>query len=165
MKTKLLLICSLLVTCLSVLAADAPDRRPYYRAGEFNLDVYGSGVLKNEDRDPNNVRLGVGVGATYFVTRGLGFGLSAESASTAHSVVDLALGRVIYRAPLNKHWAPYGYIEGGFDFERDIWQAGAGGGLEYRFTRNLGVFGDAGLSVDTDGTGRMRGRTGLRLSF
>lgn len=149
-------------------AAKAPvkvSETSYYRAGEFNVDLYGTGALKNEQREASDLRFGVGLGATYFWTRNLGFGLRAESESAGHSLVDLALGRVTVRAPLSNGLSPYGFVQGGFLFERDRWQAGAGGGLEFRFSKYLGTFGEAGLSVDTEGMGRMIGAVGVRVSF
>jgi hypothetical protein len=50
-------------------------------------------------------------------------------------------------------------------FERDRWQAGAGGGLEFRFNKYIGTFGEAGLNVDTEGVGKMMGAVGIRLAF
>jgi len=140
----------------------------YYRSGEFNVDLFGTGNLKNEDRDPNNLRFGVGARGTYFLTRNFGVGVSAESESAKHSVVDLVQGRVTLRAPLQNGFnslSPYGFVQGGFLFERDRWQAGAGGGLEFRLNKYLGTFGEAGPNVDTDGVGRMIGAVGVRLSF
>lgn len=168
MKTSLTLLAMLLSLSLGYSAEPKPApaaQESYFRAGEFNLDLYGAASLKNESRDPKDVRYGVGVGATYFVTKNFGFGLRAESESAKHSLVDLALGRVTLRAPLSASFAPYGFVQGGFLFERDRWQAGAGGGLEFRAFKNLGVFGEAGLNMDTEGVGRMIGAAGVRLSF
>lgn len=173
MKIIILLLLSSL--CLS--AADAPAPKPapkeplfkvqedYYHAGQFALDLYGTAAIKNEQRDPNNVRLGAGLGATYFVTRGLGIGLRAESENTGHSTVDLLMARGTLRVPISSTIAPYGFLQGGFRFERDDWEAGAGGGLEIKFHPNAGVFGEAGLQVDEKGNGRMIGAAGIRLSF
>ena len=168
MKTPIILaFVALSLNCLSapVPAPVAKVAESNYRAGEFNLDLYGFGTLKNEQRDKDDVKTGVGLGATYFITRGLGFGFRADSENAHHSFVDLLQARATFRAPLWDRVAPYGYVEGGYHFERDDWQAGSGGGLEYRFFRNVGVYAEAGLSVDMDGLGRMRGVAGLRLSF
>lgn len=169
MKTLL----SLLVLALPVslhAANPATDPLPFvpgsfFNAKEFSLDLYGTGSQSNADRNPHNVRFGAGFGANYFLTRGLGFGVRAESDNTGHSFFDRLNGRVLFRAPLWDRIAPYGFVEGGFDFEQDIWGAGAGGGLEYRFHKNLGVFGEAGLGIDTEGAGRMRGTAGIRITF
>jgi hypothetical protein len=166
MKTTL----AFLLLALPLMAADKapappPVAEPFYRAGEFNLDLYGTGSIGDSDRNPNNIRVGAGAGATYFFTRGLGFGFRGETDNAGHSFVDRATGRVIVRAPLWDRIAPYGYVDGTFNFEVDKWSAGAGGGLEYRFFRNVGVFAEAGLLVDTEGDGKMRGAAGLRLSF
>lgn len=137
----------------------------FFNAKEFSLDLYGTGSLSNADRDSDNIRFGAGLGANYFFTRGLGIGLRGESDNTGHSFVDRVKARALFRAPLWDRLAPYGFVEGGFNFERDDWGAGAGGGLEYRFGPRLGVFAEAGLEVDTGGSGLMRGTAGLRLTF
>lgn len=162
-----------LVLSVPLFAAPIADRAPlpvaveekFFNAKEFSLDLYGTASQCNADRNPHNVIFGAGGAANYFVTRGLGFGVRAESDNAGHSFFDRVSGRILLRAPLWDRIAPYGYLDGGFDFENDIWGAGAGGGLEYRFTRHLGIFGEAGLGVDTEGAGRMRGTAGLRIVF
>jgi hypothetical protein len=95
MKAFLLILAALMITAGYSQAADLPGS--YFHAGEWNLDLYGTGSLKNEQRDPRDLRFGMGVGGTYFITRNLGVGLRAESESAAHSLVDLAQGRVTLR--------------------------------------------------------------------
>lgn len=136
-----------------------------FRAGEFNLDLYGVGTLGNSSRDPDDVNLGGGIGGTYWITRGFGIGGRAESEDSRHSVVDRGIVRLTVRAPLWDRVSPYGYLDGAFDFERNGWQAGAGGGLELRIVQGWGLFGEAGLQVDTEGEGNMRGAAGVRLTF
>lgn len=170
MKLPLPAIILSLSTALLSAAAPKPDPAPFvpgsfFNAKEFSLDLYGTGSLSNADRDADNIRFGAGVGVNYFFTRGLGIGLRGESDNTGHSFVDRAKARGLFRAPLWDRLAPYGYVEGGFDFERDDWGAGAGGGLEFRLSKNVGFFGEAGLEVDTGGSGMMRGNAGLRITF
>lgn len=167
-----ILLAVLIISVSTALHAAAPKPEPlplvpgsFFAAKEFSLDLYGTGSLSNADRDADNIRFGAGVGVNYFFTRGLGIGLRAESDNTGHSFVDRVKARGIFRAPLWDRLAPYGFVEGGFDFERDDWGAGAGGGLEYKFGPRLGVFAEAGLEVDTGGSGLMRGTAGLRLTF
>lgn len=155
----------LLAALISAGYSQAAVKESYFRSGEFNLDTYGTMSLKNEQRDDKDVRFGLGVGGTYFVTKNIGLGFRAESESAAHSLVDLALGRVTLRVPLSSSLAPYGFVQGGFLFERDEWQGGAGGGLEYRFNKYFSVFGEAALNVDLDGAGKMNSAVGVRLSF
>lgn len=173
MKAYAIISATLLGCSLGYSQVDKPKELPkgvpamesYYRAGEFNVDLYGTGNLKNEQRDSKDLKFGVGGRVTYFLTRNLGVGLSGESENAGHSVFDLVQGRVTIRAPLNNSFAPYGFVQGGFLFERDRWEAGAGGGLEFRMTRYLGTFAEAGLNVDTEGVGRMIGAVGVRISF
>lgn len=136
-----------------------------FRSGEFNLDLYGVGTIGNEKRTPEDVNLGGGIGATYWITRGFGLGVRGESEDTHHSVVDRGILRLSVRAPIWDRVAPYGYLDGAFDFERDGWHAGAGGGLDFRLVKGWGLFGEAGLQVDTKGEGQMRGAAGVRLNF
>ncbi len=161
----ILLSCSLGYSQAAKPVAPKAEVESYYRSGEFNIDLYGTGNLKNESRDENDLRFGAGVGVTYFFTKNFGLGLRAESENTGHSVVDLALGRATLRAPLSASFAPYGFLQGGFRFERERWEAGAGGGLEFRINRYLSTFGEAGLSVDTEGTGHMIGAVGVKVIF
>jgi len=157
-----------LLTCISTFAAPIPPpdpNFPYFRAGEFNLDLYGTGSLGDSHNGPNGIRAGLGAGATYFYTKALGFGFRAESDNADHSFLDRASGRVIIRAPLWDRFAPYGYANGVFHFERDEWSAGAGGGLEYRFNPKVAVFTEAGADIDLGGHGKLVGAAGLRLSF
>lgn len=147
------------------MAIDKVPEKKLFNAGEFNIDGYGTASILNAQRSKDDVVLGAGLGASYWFTRGFGAGLRAESDNTAHSLVDRGIGRLQVRAPLWDRVAPYGFLDGIFDFERDKWSAGAGGGLEFRFYKGLGVFGEAGLAVNTEGEGRMRGAAGMRLSF
>lgn len=142
---------------------------PIFKAGEFNLELGGTATLRNESRNKDDLNFGAALGANYWFTRGFGFGLRGESEDTHHSFVDRAIARFSVRAPLWDTVAPYGYLEGGFDFEVDRWLAGAGGGLEWRpgpITKGrVGFFAEAGLQVDPRGAGSMRGAAGIRFPF
>ena len=151
-------------------AADNTDPKPMqFLAGEFNLDLYGTANIRNESRSKDDLHFGAGLGANYWITRGLGIGLRGESEDTHHSFVDRALARVSVRAPLWDTVAPYGYGEGGYDTERHNGVFGAGGGLEWRpgpvLNGRLGLYVEAGLQVDHHGNGSMRGAAGIRLPF
>lgn len=167
MKTKLLFLCSLSVLLFNALAAEPPAlEKPnpgHFLAGEWNLDLYGTGTIANESRSADDLSFGGGLGANYWITRGLGFGLVGEADGFQHSVFDRSLGRVLVRAPLWDRIAPYGYAEGGYDFERQNAIAGAGGGLEFRLTKGWGLFGEAGLGITGEGQGSMKGKVGVRL--
>lgn len=168
---KNILILSL---CLSVLVASGADDQNY-SAKEANLDVFATVQAQNLTDHPD---LGAGVGVSYFITRGFGFGVRAVSYETRHSAIDQVEPRLIVRAPLWDRLAPYGYAAGTYSFERGRWGAGAGGGLEFRFTPRLAVFGEAGLHLETGtdvrvakhqtrslGRGSAVGAAGIRFAF
>ncbi len=137
-----------------------------FNAKEFSLSLYGTGAIETDARAKEAIVVGTGIGADYFVTRGLGFGARAELTDFSHSVLDRSTARVIARAPLWDAVAPYGYVEGGFNFERDRWLAGAGGGVEVRLKKlPVGVFGEAGLETTTRGEATGRAAAGIRLPF
>jgi hypothetical protein len=141
---------------------------------EFNLDLFGSVSIGQEtinhisrNRVEDNGRLGLGLGGNYFFTRYLGLGGDAYTENTQHSFVDNASGNLIVRFPIDPaHLAPYVFGGAGYQFDPDGLVFGqAGAGLEFRFTRTIGLFADARY-VFTDGTQNFGlGRLGLRLGF
>lgn len=136
-----------------------------FNAKEFSLSLYGTGAIETDARAKEAIQVGTGIGADYFLTRGFGIGARAELSDFSHSVVDRSSGRLTARAPLWDTVAPYGYVEGGFDFERDRLFAGAGGGVEARFTKRVGAFAELGLETTTRGEATGRAAAGIRLPF
>jgi len=158
-----------------------------FSAGEFTLSLYGTGEVSqksgtktssgNEDpksRTPgsttrsyskSDVDLGLGIAGDYYITKGLAIGGRAESGNADHSFFDKALGRGTFRAPLWDKVAPYGYVEGGYQFERERWLAGAGGGIELRLNKEWGAFVEAGLQTTTRSEAFGVGSAGVRFKF
>ena len=145
-----------------------------YRASELSLDAFGSASLgkytidhPSEMRVRNNTRLGAGAGINYFITRNIGIGGDAYSENTTGAFVDSASGSLILRLPLcQSGFAPYIFGGGGYQF--DMAKKGfiqAGGGMEYRFTRHVGVFLDARGVLPREVKYYGVGRLGLRLVF
>ena len=169
-KPRIFRVAALLALSLGPWTLDLHAAEPtHFLAGEWNLDLYSVGTLANESRSKDDLVFGGGIGANYWITRGFGLGVVGETdnlfSGFEHSVFDRALGRVLVRAPLWDRIAPYGYAEGGYQFERNRWVAGTGGGLDFRLAKGWGLFGEAGLQVDPDGHGSMKGKLGVRLCF
>lgn len=136
-----------------------------FNANEFSLSLYGTGAIATEARAKEAISVGTGIGADYFITKGFGIGARAELSDFSHSVIDRTSGRLTARAPLWDAVAPYGYVEGGFNFEQDRLFAGAGGGVEWRINKHVGTFAELGLETTTRGEATGRAAAGIRLPF
>ena len=178
---KLWLAGVLALPCLPVLAQNSSDNSQntppsdwLFRANECSLDLFGSVSVGQEvinhiskERVEDNGRLGAGLGFNYFFSRNVGFGADAYTENAGHSFVDNTSGNLIVRFPFDSvHLAPYVYGGGGYQFDPSgLWFGQAGGGLEFRFTKQVGLFAD-GRYVFTDGTQNFGvARLGLRLAF
>lgn len=135
----------------------------HFNAGDFDLSLFGQGNIDVRSRSKEDVGYSGGLGGTYWVTRGLGLGGVAALGDFRHSVVDRASGRVSVRAPLWDAIAPYGFADGGYDFEGERWRIETGGGLEVRVAQGWGFFVEAGLGTTTRGESFGVGRAGVRL--
>jgi hypothetical protein len=160
--------------CLSVMADDTAPADSLFRANETSLDLFGTVSVGQEiinhisrHRVEDNGRLGLGLGGNHFFTRNIGLGVDAYTENTQHSFVDNSSANLIVRFPIDAiHLAPYVFGGAGYQFDPSgLWFGQAGGGLEVRFTKNLGIFTDARY-VFTDGTRNFGvGRLGLRCAF
>lgn len=174
MKTFRVLCAVLCVLAISKVFSQAGDvlkldDAQAFRAGEFSLSLYGTAAINTGARVKEAVSVGTGIGGDYFITRGFGVGIRSELSGFTHSVVDRSSARLIARAPIWDAVAPYGYTEGGFDFERNRVVVGAGGGIEWRLKnlvhRDVAVFGEAGLETTTRGEAVGRCAAGVRIPF
>ena len=155
-------------------ALGAHDENEKYRAKETTLDLFGTGSVGQEtidrvtdERVRHDLRIGAGVGLNYFITRNLGLGGEAYSENTGHSFVDNASVSLIGRFPLgHSGFAPYVYGGGGRQFDPALLNfLHAGGGVEYRFTRQLGLFVDARYVFTDETENHGVGRVGVRFAF
>jgi len=153
---------------------DKPISDQLFQANEFSVDAFGMGALSHSelvDASRHSVghdsRIGVGVGANYFFTRYLGIGGDAYTEDTQHSIVDSASGNVILRIPIESiRLAPYVFGGGGYQFDwKETWFGQAGAGLEFRFTRHIGLFTDGRYVFNHDTEDIAVGRIGLRFAF
>lgn len=178
---KLLLTISVVLLAVSLHASPAPGPGPApkprplpppapvlaqnFRAEEFSAEVFGYGEMINWR---GQAQFGGGVGVSYFVTRGLGAGVRLEGQDFTGSLVDLIETRIYFRAPLWDTVAPYGFVAGTYRFPEgcisEKWGAGAGGGLEFKFSRHFGAKADIGLYAERD-RGVARVTAGVNYSF
>lgn len=137
----------------------APE--PCYRAGEWQLDVFGQYNIGNGATHVGAFRdhsFGGGVGINYFFTEHFGIGAEYSAAYTKespdtdfgldrgnHTTVHGVGGSLFFRWPIESScWAPYVYVGGGALLADREWaSAHAGVGLEYRI-----VPGKVGIFVD-----------------
>ena len=129
----------------------------YFQVHELSLDLYGT------VRD--NGHLGMGAGANYFFTRLLGAGIETrfEKVDWPNQIVVSLFARY----PIEQwHLAPYAYGGGGRQFrDGSQWLGHIGGGVDYRFTRCVGVFGDVRETFAESSKDFTLWRFGLRLLF
>jgi hypothetical protein len=148
------------------LLANAADNELLYKAGEFQVDIFGLG---SEQRITASKSLGAGVGLNYFVSRNIGLGVEAFSYNTGHATVDQVGLNLIGRIPLTKFsgFAPYFMFGSGYNIEIDEYNVNAGGGLEYRLFKNIGAFSDIRTYTSTTKGNdvSLLARVGVRLSF
>ena len=149
----------------------------YYRPNKLSLDAFGTAAIGEytiehlANQSPNSVRkdtqFGVGADLNYFATRYIGIGTEAYSQNTTGVFIDSATANLLLRAPLGESGlAPY--IMGGGRHQFDdakYWFGQAGGGLEYRFLKHLGLFVDARVVSPNKTKAYGVGRAGLNYSF
>jgi hypothetical protein len=147
-----------------------------YRAQEFSVDLFGSGSIDQYtidhltgERIRHNGVLGGGAGINLFLTRYLGIGGDANFERTAHQNIESPSGNLILRLPIaDSGLAPYVFGGGGHQFdENDSGQnfAEGGGGIEFRFEKDIGLFVDARYVFAQKTENYGMARAGLRLNF
>jgi hypothetical protein len=147
----------------------APVQTDLFRAGEVQVDAYVSGIAGKYNHNTAN-GVGGGLGVNYFFTRYLGIGVddTLTSINGNGKVFDALTGNLIARLPIESwHLAPYAFVGGGAVWGNHKSQGGGdvGGGLEYRFTRTVGIFVDSRYVYGNQGLSETLSRAGLRLAF
>jgi hypothetical protein len=138
-----------------------------FRDTEFQIDAFGTGAFA-KGRTPG---WGGGLGANFFFLRYLGVGVEQSMFGHKGAKTDWAtIGNFFLRYPIcSLNLAPYAMVGIGKIYAQDMNGIGlghVGGGLEYRFTNNIGLFTDARwmYSPDEPKSGVLA-RTGLRFAF
>ncbi len=153
---------------------DARDWRGYH-ANELSFSFFGTGTVgENTIKNPSSRRidrdgqLGAGAGISYFFHRYVGvegYGFS-ESTGGRHWL-DYLGANIIGRFPIAETGlAPYIFAGAARQIDPIAqWGLNAGGGLEWRFARHVGVFVD-GRYVWADKTKDYGiGRLGIKFGF
>ena len=172
-----------------VLPPAAPPPTSFFRANELDIGAFATYVKGVGDISTLGVGehgWGGGLDVAYFPWLYGGFRFQGSAINITHA--DQTAGIVTYDAVLrypldrvapNFHLAPYGFggvggLLGGLDgFNRFGNQrtdsrvlGNAGGGLEYRFTPHVGIFGEAGYDfIDGPHNNAVQVNWGTRFAF
>jgi hypothetical protein len=149
----------------------APAPEPCFKDQEFQLDLFGSytdGVSANNHGDG----FGGGIALNYFFIRNVGVGVDGNlyDGSNADPIWS-ATGRVIVRFPIDNGVGSFclaPYLFGGGGIEGDGSSFGtlhAGGGLEWRATQTLGIFGEGRYTWGESSRNSSQARIGVRFVF
>jgi hypothetical protein len=149
--------------------------RPLFSANELSLDLSGSYIAPErgiEHLFETSIKhdrgtWGGDVGVNYFMTRNIGIGVDANMSANGGNLVDAVLGDLTLRLPLgNSGFAPYVFGGGGRTTDRTWeWVGQAGLGLEYRISRNIGLFSDGRYIWPQHTSDALLLRAGLRFVF
>jgi hypothetical protein len=119
---------------------------PCFKDQELQFDAFGSWVDTRHHGDDNRGDgFGGGVGVNYFFQRYLGAGFDSNISAASNGLWTFS-GSLIARYPIESGGfclAPYALVGGGF--QTDGVNAGTwhtGGGLEWRVTHHLGLYGE-----------------------
>jgi hypothetical protein len=146
-----------------------------YNANELNFLFFGTGTVGEETLDnPSSKRikrdgqLGAGAGVSYFFHQFVGIEGYAYSESTGgRHFVDTIGGDLIFRIPIAESGvAPYVFGGGARQLDPVIqWTLDAGGGVEWRFARHVGLFLDARYVWADETKDYGLGRLGIKVGF
>jgi hypothetical protein len=149
--------------------------RPLFSANELSLDLSGSYIAQERGIEHlfetsikhNRGTWGGNIGVNYFITRNIGVGADASMSANGGNFVDVVLGDLILRLPLgDSGFAPYVFGGGGRTTDATWeWVGQAGVGLEYRFSRRIGLFADGRYIWPQHSPDALLLRTGVRIVF
>jgi len=153
---------------------EKPSENQLYRSRELDFDLFASAVVAQQTANnfsassyEHHGYWGGGGGITAYFCRYVGIGGDFNAGARASSFIDSASGNVYLRLPiLQTGLAPYAFGGGGYQFEnlRQSFAQG-GAGLEFRFTKNIGVFVDGRWIFNERTEDSGLARAGLRVSF
>ncbi len=152
---------------------------PCFRDQELQLDVFANYMHGTHSAVSRDDGFGGGLGLNYFFTRYLGLGVDASAntlfrdtkGNNEHDGVFNSTGSLILRYPLELGslcLAPYalggGGVQTGAGSTIGIWHAG--GGIEFRVTPKIGVYGEGRYTwAKEHNEESSQARLGLRFAF
>lgn len=144
-----------------------------FKNNEIQVDAFGAGAFYNNGRPG----WGGGLGLNYFFFRYIGLGVEQDligrndNGSGSYAAWG-TLGNLFLRYPIcSWNLAPYAMVGGGalYGSNKSVGVGAVGGGLEYRLTENISLFGDARWlftgNGNNDENGALLARTGLKFNF
>jgi len=147
----------------------APMEGYLFNANEWQVDVYAAGAAGRFNHHSYN-GFGGGLGLSYFFTRYFGIGIDDTLGSlngNGHAYDNFS-GNLIARLPIESwHLAPYGFAGGGATWgnHATAGNGDVGVGLEYRFTKNIGIFVDSRYLYGSRSLSETLSRAGVRFAF
>jgi hypothetical protein len=140
-----------------------------FRDNEFQVDVFGA-FLANPEFDTHGRTLNTGVGGgggfNYFFARYFGVGVEGIWYGNGGAAEHMFLGNAFFRYPICKwNLAPYVMVGGGVGFDHTtVGYVAVGGGMEWRFHPNIGLFVDGQAFLGAPDVLAVT-RTGIRFAF
>lgn len=137
-----------------------------FRDTEFQIDAFGQGAFYTQ----GSPGWGGGLGLNYFFMKYVGIGIEQSVFGRDDLTQWSTMGNLFLRYPIcSLSLAPYAMVGGGAIYGEGTNGKGVGhvgGGLEYRITDNIGLFGDARwVYSDVEPKSGVLARTGLRFAF
>lgn len=150
-----------------------PEETCLFRDNELQVDAFGAGAFYKNGRPG----WGGGLGLNYVFSRYFGIGVEQDlvgrndNGSSSYAEWS-TIGNVFLRYPIcSWNLAPYAMAGGGafYGTAKSVGFGHVGGGIEYRVTKNIGIFSDARWlftgNGNNDHSGAILGRAGVRVAF
>jgi hypothetical protein len=144
-----------------------------YRANELSLEAFGAGASDGHRHDyyyddhRRDGKFGGGGGLEYFFCRYIGVEADGFALANRDHTQENAGGNLALRYPIGQTgFSPYIFGGGGAQWNHgsEGYETG-GAGLEFRFTRSIGLFGDGSFVGPANTRNYGMGRIGVRFSF
>jgi hypothetical protein len=152
------------------------DPGDLYRANELSVDAFAAGASdgRRDDHhfdfghhDRQDVRGGGGGGLEYFFCRYIGIEAESFALANDRNTASAVGGNLVLRWPVGQiGLSPYVFGGGGNEWtHRTEGYGDAGAGLEFRFNRSIGIFGDGRFVGPGSARDYGMGRFGVRFTF